>query len=69
MGMTAQQAKWAMQHDWARVYNFVDTNDLTKGYYVMVRDSGTKLVNGISVEFSELVTFEDYEELREWAGY
>lgn len=59
--MTAQQIKWAEQHDW-----FVKVGR----YHVVGRES---LVTGVLVKHDtiegETLIFTDYQALREWAGY
>lgn len=53
--MTEQQVKWASQHDW---YEGACSEEYNT-YYITVYDS----------VLDDNVTFDNFQELKEWAGY
>lgn len=56
--MTIEQRDWAIRHDWARSsYPIAGTN--WQQWKVICYDSAT----------DDYVTFDDYQQLRAWAGY
>jgi hypothetical protein len=55
--MTGNQIKWASTHDWFIQDNFDGS--------ILVRDQWTK----DGVLFSDVLQFNNYRELRAWAGY
>jgi hypothetical protein len=64
-GLTAQQVAWAKSHDW---FSW-STEWYPDCHVVTVLESGTKLVDGMSVPYSELRQFANFKALRDWAGY
>lgn len=66
--MNIKQSGWAATHDWY-LYTFQDVDSAPGDLSVCVVESGTKLVDGESVEYSERHVFSDYKALRDWAGY
>lgn len=66
--MNVNEADWAARHDWY-LYTFNDAGHALGELSVCVNESGTKLVDGVSVPYSERHVFTDYKALREWAGY
>jgi hypothetical protein len=65
--MNAQQATWAMKHDWCR---YVFEQEGHGDYTAVVQETGTQLqADGSTTEYSERKTFNDYQALRDWAGY
>lgn len=57
-GLTAQQVRWAQQHDWYRGAERTSAEGLL--YRVWCRPDDCS---------STRPSFTDYQELREWAGY
>lgn len=60
--MTKKQALWAMQHDWAL------------SMFAVAKDRWVVLVKETSIAADRTVittekTFEDFKELKAWAGY
>ncbi|WYW04253.1 hypothetical protein Kompost2_00003 [Pseudomonas phage vB_PpuP-Kompost-2] len=58
--ITARLVSWAKQHDWYSSSNELITGTTIKYYRVVVRDNSSTM--GIRY-------FENFKELRNWAGY
>lgn len=60
--MNIKQVEWAESHDWCK-YAFEEID----GRWSVVGE--TQLVDMNHNVITERLTFNDYQELREWAGY
>jgi hypothetical protein len=58
--ITARLVSWAKQHDWYSASHKLNTGTRIEYYRVVVKDSTSTM--GIRY-------FENYQELRNWAGY
>ena len=59
-GLTKRQIQWASEHDW-----FLGTKD----GLVLVLDQQTEMCNGILTLCQNQKTFNNFQALRDWAGY
>lgn len=68
--MNINQVEWAKSHDWYDGSALIESSPLVGQYLVFVVETGTQLqADGTSVEYSSKLSFQDFQELRDWAGY